>query len=117
MGWYGRDNVKKYYNIGFCEEELQKLNIALEKQQESNPSEYFAKHTRFIKHLALTCLDLKQENERLRCTLANTQRKTQAFAEAQADAIGQDGASEETTWTGYYHGIKKTGNIIFPVWG
>jgi hypothetical protein len=28
----------------------------------------------------------------------------------------QDGATEETTWTGYYRGIKRVGNTIYPAW-
>jgi hypothetical protein len=41
------------------------------------------------------------------------------FREAQGQLadMGQGEASEETTWTGYYRGVKKKENIIYPVWG
>ena len=29
----------------------------------------------------------------------------------------QNKGNKETTWTGYFHGIKQEGNIIFPEWG
>jgi len=37
--------------------------------------------------------------------------------EKQPQAAAMGGENKETTWTGYFHGIKQEGNIIFPEWG
>ena len=36
--------------------------------------------------------------------------------EAARAASGAEGQNE-TTWTGYFRGIEKAGNVLFPVWG
>jgi len=111
MGWYGRDNITKYYSIGFTEEELQEIEAARKKQTHGTSAEssFYSKRTNFIKHLIFSCIDLEKENQRLKSTIRETQ--------AQAAAMGQSGASEETTWTGYFRDVKRNGNIIYPVWG
>jgi hypothetical protein len=72
-------------------------------------SSFYSKRTNFIRHLVLSCIDIEKENQRLKTTLRE--------AQAQAAAVGQSRASEEPTWTGYFRGVKKDGNTIFPVWG
>jgi hypothetical protein len=48
--------------------------------------------------------------------------KTQHKREAKAAAVGQGGAREENTreepaWTGYFRGVKRDGNVLYPVHG
>jgi hypothetical protein len=110
MGWYGRDNITKYYSIGFSEEELQEIDAAWEKQKDDNAeNSFFKSRSRFIRHLALSCIDLEKENQRLKNILRETR--------VQSAAIGQSGASEENAWTGYFRDVKRNGNILYPVWG
>ena len=37
--------------------------------------------------------------------------------EKQPQAVAIGGENEETTWTGYFRGVKTEGNIVFPEWG
>jgi hypothetical protein len=111
MGWYGRDNITKYYNIGFSEEELQEITAAYNANNREYKNPYFRKRANFIRFLALHCIDLEKENRSLRSTLASINR------EAPAAAMGQGGASEETTWTGYFRGVERNGNVLYLVWG
>lgn len=110
MGWYGSENIAKYYSIGFTEKELEEIDDARKKQIEETKSgallSYLGKPTNFIRYLALTCLDLKKENQQLKNAIRETR--------AQSQAIGQN---EATTWTGYFRGVKTDGNIVFPEWG
>jgi hypothetical protein len=108
MGWYGRETLTNYYSVGFTEEELQEIDAACKKQ---NNDHFFSKRTNCIRHLALSCIDLEKENQRLKRTIREAQ------AQAQSAAMGQGGASEETTWTGYFRDVKRNGNILYPVWG
>jgi len=97
MGWYGRDNITKYYSIGFTEEELQEIDAARKKQiyGTSAESSFYSKRTNFIKHLIFSCIDLEKENQRLKSTIRETR--------AQAAAMGQSGASEVTTFRDRQH--------------
>jgi len=107
--WYGHDKHVKYYNIGFSEDELKKITAAFKKYEASGQTPIFRKHTDFIKHFALIYFDLEKENQQLKNIL---NAKNQEVA-----AMGQCGASDETTWTGYFRDVKRNGNILYPVWG
>jgi len=37
--------------------------------------------------------------------------------EKQPQAAAMGGEYKETTWTGYFRGIGREGNILFPEWG
>jgi hypothetical protein len=107
MGWYGRDNIKKSYSIGFTEEELQEIE-AVYKMYKATPEykapEFFDRRTNLLRFLVLHCIDLEKEKQDL-------------IKKAQSAAAGQGGANDETTWTGYFRGAKREGNIVYPEWG
>jgi len=111
MHWYGHEKITKYYSIGFTDKETQEIEAAYEKAKLG--IFHFRNRTSFIKHLALSCIILEKENQRLKNTVKETQ--------AQSEAMGQSETSEETdltdAWTGYYRGIKKKENVIYPEWG
>jgi len=138
MGWYGREKLIKYYNIGFTEKELQEINAIYEREKDNVLKAYFRRHTNLIRHLALTCIDLKKENHRnlvsenlTEQAKRNTENtifeevieklndvgKQIAFKQLQALLEAGYVKSSSETWTGYYHGIEKEGNIVFPKWG
>ena len=106
---------RTYYNIGFDEDEIKQLAMCIT-QWEGPP--YFLsenqKSTRrlFIKHVALTVAEVKQENKRLKNILTSRTENEEA-ARAASGAARQS----QTTWTGYFRGIEKAGNVIYPVWG
>ena len=102
---------KKYYNIGFEEDELQEINAVFNKRQLASPGSYFRDRASLIKYLALTGLDLERENRRLKAALASIIRGREA---AQATTLGQ---GEEIVWTGFLHGVRRDGKIIYTVWG
>ena len=54
----------KYYRIGFDKRELSEIITAFNKK---NPP--FKEYEQFIKYLTLTCIDLKQENNRLKAII------------------------------------------------
>jgi len=136
MGWYGREKLTKYYSVGFTEKELQEINTEYErfKAKESvSESSYYSKLTNFIKYLALTCIDLQKEKRSLisRGIAEQAKRNTEnaMFKEVieKLNDVGKQIAFKQLqalleagyvkTWTGYYHGIEKEGNTIFPKWG
>jgi hypothetical protein len=104
--WPGQ-RVKKACSIGFCEDELKEIEAAFKSCKKP-----FKRQSQFIKYLALTCLDREQEIGQLQNALTKV-----AQAHAQAAAVGQSSQAKETAWTGAYHGIRREGNVIFPVWG
>jgi len=110
MGWYGRDKAVKYFTIGFTEKELQELEDAYKKAEVGRlhlvDIRYFAKRTSLIRHLALTYLDLEKEYMQLKSEIKSIEKQ----AQSQTTAMGD-------TWTGYYRGVNRKGNIIFPKWG
>jgi len=109
MGWYGHDNITKYYSIGFTEKEQEEITAAFKKYEASGQIPVLRKHTEFIKHFALAAFELEKENQRLK-NILKTKNQEAAVA-------GQNGASEETTWTGYFRDVKRVGSVLYPVWG
>jgi hypothetical protein len=89
--WYGYEKAVKHYNIGFTEDELQKITAAFNKWEAGGHMPVFRKHTSFIKYLALEYFELKKEVLDLRFTLlyGDCEAKDQ-----EAAAAGQGGASE-----------------------
>jgi len=140
MDWYGREKLTKYYSVGFTEKELQEINAVYENEKNNVLKEYFKRRTNLIRHLALTCIDLEKENRNLKNSAAESltkqaKRNTEntmfrevieklndvgkqiAFKQLQALLEAGYVESSSETWTGYYHGIEREGNIVFPKWG
>jgi len=141
MGWYGREKLTKYYSVGFTEKELEEIDAACKKISDVS---YFTKRTNCIRHLALTCIDIEKENRRLKNILEARSAEslikqvekntTNAIFQEVIDNLSdsgkqtlltvaksllENGHAKPTgeTWTGYYSGVKKEGNIVFPKWG
>jgi len=104
MGIRGRDNITKYFNVGFSEEELQKVDAAYKKEKISRGDTKYS-FSFFIRSLVVSYIDEKEKNG----------RKKQERADTQVAVMG--GTKKETTWTGYFRGVEKEGNILFPEWG
>ena len=133
MDWYGREKLTKYYSVGFTEKELQEINAVYENEKNNVLKEYFKRRTNLIRHLALTCIDLEKENRNLKNSAAESLIKQIEFRKVidklsdsglriafkQLEALLDAGyvKSPGETWTGYYHGVRKDGNIVFPEWG
>ena len=106
-----------YYSIVFDKEERRQLvgNVGIWGLiQMSMPRRRAA----YIKAVVLKAPELVSENYHLKKKLeALSQQakelKTEEPAQATSCVLGQSG----TTWTGYFLGIKKAGNVIYPVWG
>jgi len=114
MGWYGRDKIVKYYNVGFTEKELQEIDAVNTKLSHGSTvlEGFYRKRTKIIKHLILSWFDLEKENQQLKSLIRNVQ--------AQSAVMAQGGASEEAirdAWTGYFRGVKNNGNVLYPEWG
>jgi len=114
MGWYGREKLTKYYSVGFTEKELQQINTAYERQKNSVLKAFFKRRTNLIRHLVLTYFELERENNRLKNILA---ARSAAERESKQDNQAINESPETLTWTGYYRGVKREGNTIYPEWG
>jgi len=106
-----REKAVKYYSVGFTEKELQEIDAVNEKLNHGSSAleGFYKKRARLIKYMALSFIDLEKENRQLKSVIRN--------AQTQSEAVGQNGAGDETTWTGYFRGIENKGNILYPEWG
>ena len=104
---------KTYYSIGFDENEKKEIEAGFAEWGKQHDIAFFKKLTNYIKFLALTCIDLQQENKRLKAILANASQSNRT-PESQAS----NGNEKELVdaWTGYFRGAKKNGNVIYPEW-